>query len=275
MPTSRSPKRGIEPPGEPARPRFVLPIVLIVVAAVAGVAVIAMPASLVARFLPPFVGAADFSGTLWHGSAGRITVDGRDAGAAEWHLHPLPLLRLTLSADVRWVKTGFVADAAVQVDRGGLRARRLAGDGPIEDLAHLGVPPGWRGSASLRFTDLEVAFIDGSAVLVSAVGDVSVETLASPQIADGADLGGYVLHLLDRALRPATDVTAQLSDSGGPLEVNADIRFNAANRSGTLAGTIKERAGAGRELRALLENLAQLHARDAQGRIPFELEFTL
>jgi hypothetical protein len=229
----------------------------------------------VARFLPPAVGAADFSGTLWHGSAGRITVNGRDAGAVEWRLHPLPLLRMTVSADLHWVRVGFVADAAVDLGRRGLRAQHLVGDGPIEDLADLGVPPGWRGSASLRFTDLEVAFHDGSAALATAVGDVSVEKLASPQIAGGADLGGYVLHIDDRALTPAADAGAQLTDSGGPLEVNANIRFTAGSRTGILSGTIRERAGVPEALRALLENLAQLHARDAQGRIPVELEFTL
>jgi hypothetical protein len=55
--------------------------------AVLSVAIIGVPASLITRFLPPFISAQDFSGSLWHGSAGRIAVNGRDAGAVEWRLH--------------------------------------------------------------------------------------------------------------------------------------------------------------------------------------------
>jgi hypothetical protein len=64
------------------------------VLAVLAVVIAVLPASLANRFLPPAVRAEDFSGTLWHGSAGRITVAGRDAGALEWHLHPLALFKL-------------------------------------------------------------------------------------------------------------------------------------------------------------------------------------
>src|SRR6202011_5396256 len=95
MPTSRSPKRGTRPLVETRRPRFVLPIILIVVLAVLSVAIIGVPASLVTRFLPPFISAEDFSGSLWHGSAGRIVVNAAAAGASNGGLHPWRLLRLT------------------------------------------------------------------------------------------------------------------------------------------------------------------------------------
>ena len=47
---------------------------------VIGFALLALPASLATRFLPPQVQAEDFSGTLWHGSAGRLTAFGHNAG---------------------------------------------------------------------------------------------------------------------------------------------------------------------------------------------------
>jgi len=275
MPISRSPKRDARPPPEAKRPRVVLPLILIVVVAVLTVAVIALPASLIRRFLPPFIAADDFSGSLWHGSAGRIAVNGRDAGAIEWRLHPLPLLRSRVSADLHWVKIAFVADGTAELDRQGFALRNVEGDGPVEDLADLGVAAGWHGAASFKFTDLKGVFADGAPILVSAVGDASVSKLGSPQIADGMDLGGYVLHVTDGAITPDAGATAQLTDTGGPLEVNATIHFAAKERTGLLSGTIKERAGAPPELRALLDNLAQLHVRDSQGRIPVELEFTL
>src|SRR5579863_3043079 len=103
MPTSPSQRRGVrsaQAPPPPAPSRSMWPrLALIAVAAVLVVVVAALPASLIARFLPPGVRVEDFSGTIWHGSAGRITAGGRPAGAAEWHLHPLALLRLHTAAD--------------------------------------------------------------------------------------------------------------------------------------------------------------------------------
>lgn len=278
MPTSRSPKRGIRsprPPVEAKRPRFVLPIVLIAVLAVLSVAVIALPAALVARFLPPFISMEDFSGSLWHGSAGRIAVNGRDAGAAEWHLHPWSLMRLTVSADLHWVKVGFVADGSAEVKRESFALHNVEADGPVEDLADLGVAPGWHGLVSFKFSELKGLFAGGAVTLASAVGDVSVSKLANPQIADGADLGGYVLHMVDGAVSSTADATAELSDTGGPLEVHAIIHFAAKDRTGTLSGTVRDRPGAPAALMAQIDTLTQLHPRDSQGRVPVELEFTL
>jgi len=243
--------------------------------AVVSVAVIAVPASLVTRFLPPFISAGDFSGSLWHGSAGRIVVNGRDAGAVEWRLHPWSLLRLTVSADLHWVKVGFVADGSADVNREGFALHDVEGDGPVQDLADMGVAAGWRGMASFKFPQLKGVFAGGAATLVSAVGDVSVSKLAYPQIADGVDLGGYVLHVADGAITPDADATAELTDTGGPLEVHATIHFTPKDHVGTLSGTVKERAGAPPALLAQVDNLTLLHPRDGQGRVPVELEFTL
>jgi hypothetical protein len=243
--------------------------------AVLTVGIVAFPASLVTRFLPPFISVGDFSGSLWHASAGRITVNGRDAGAVEWRLHPWSLLRLTVSVDVHWVKVGFVADGSADINREGFALHDLEGDGPVEDLADMGFAAGWRGLASFKFTELKGAFTGGAATLLSAAGDVSVSKLANIQIADGADLGGYVLHVADGALAPGSEAIAELTDTGGPLEVQATVHFAPKDHLGTLSGTVKERPGAPPALLAQVDNLTQLHPRDAQGRVPVELEFTL
>lgn len=274
MPISPSLKQGTRVPAA-ARPRLLWPFILIVTLAVLAVAVCALPASLVVRLLPPGVGADDFSGTLWHGSAERITVNSRAAGAVEWRLHPMSLLRLRLSADLHWVKIGFLADGTAELDREGLSLRNVAGGGPMEDLRDLGVPPQWQAATSFRFTELRLRFTDGSAAPASVVGDFSVSSVTSAQIADGADLGGYVLHFVDEAIAPDAELTAQLTDTGGPLEVRATIHFNGKEHTGLFSGSLKERSDAPPALRAVLQKLAQLRSRDALGRIPVELEFTL
>jgi hypothetical protein len=276
MPTSRSPKRSTKPEPLPAqRPRFIGPLIALVALAVVVVVIIALPASLVGRFLPASVHAEDFSGSLWHGSAGRLTVNSRNAGALEWRLHPWSLFTLGLSADVHWVLVGFVADAGVDVDRHGLTARNVQGGGPIEDLAPVGAPAGWRGLTNFKFSELKFKFDDGPVTLLTAVGELEVSGLSSPQVADGTDLGGYVLKFANGLITPDSDATAELSDSGGPLQVQAVIRFTPAQHTGLLSGTVKERPSAPQALRDQLDQLAQLHARDDRGRLPVDLEFTL
>jgi hypothetical protein len=246
-------------------------VVLIGVAAVLAVSIAVLPASIITHFLPPSVHAEDFSGNIWHGSAGKISVNARDAGALEWRLHPKALLGMDVAADVHWVKVGFVIDAAVDLDRRGLTAHAVRGGGPIEDLRDFGIAAGWRGTADINFSELK----SDSVKPLAAVGDVQVSNLTSAQIADGADLGSYQLRLAQGAVGADGSVTAQLSDTGGPLDMKAVIRYSTTERTGLLTGTLRERPDAPAALVSQLENLVQLRGRDAQRRIPVDLEFTM
>jgi type II secretion system (T2SS) protein N len=241
-------------------------------AAIAVAIVAALPASIVSRFLPPSALAEDFSGSLWHGSAGRITVNGRDAGALEWRLHPAALLGMALSADLHWVKVGFVIDAAVTIDRHGFAARDVKGGGPIEDLRGLGVAAGWRGSADIHLDALQGTFTQP---LVAAAGDIQVSNLAAVQVADGLDLGGYDLRFTQAPAGADGTLSAQLADTGGPLEVQATIRYSAKEQTANMSGTVRERSDAPPALVSQLQNLSQLRGRDREGRIPVDLEFRL
>ena len=279
MPTSPSPRRAAKSPAPataPAPSRSFWPFILLICAAAAlAVAVSALPASIITHFLPSAVHAEDFSGSVWHGSAGRITVNARDAGAIEWHLHPEALLRLRVAADLHWVKGGFVIDGTADLDRHGVTASNLQGGGPVEDLRDLGLGQGWRGTAKIEIKELKAALSAPAPSVQAAVGEIALSDLILPQVAAGADLGGYALKFDDPAITPGNDATAQLSDTGGPLSVDAAIRFSGTDRRCVLSGTVKERADAPPALRSQLDNLAQMHARDAQGRIPVDLEFTL
>jgi hypothetical protein len=266
MPASRSPSQPARPA---ARRRSLLPLVHIGVAAALVVIVVALPASAITHFLPRSIRAEDFSGSIWHGSAEKISFNGRDAGALEWRLHPGALLRLAVAADLHWVKVGFVVDAALEVDRSGFTARAGKGGGPIQDLQDLGVAPGWRGMADVHFSELKGDFVKPSA----AVANIQVSNVTSAQIADGADLGGYELRLEEGAVGSDGTVTAHLADTGGPLEMKTLIHFSPLERTALLSGTLKERADVSAALRSELDGLSQLRGRDPQGRIPVDLEF--
>ncbi len=280
MPTSRSPKVAIKSsaraaPERSSRLGVMRPLIVIIVLATLIVILFTLPASLLKRFLPPSVVADDFSGSIWHGSAGTLLVNSRNAGAIEWHIHPWSLLTLTLSADLHWVQVSFVADASAEIDRHGLVAHDVVGGGPIDNLTEFGIPPGWHGTANFKFSELKVAFDGGTNRVTAAAGDLSVADLAAPQIANGSNLGGYILHLGQSAITADGDANAELTDTGGPLEVQATIHYSTKDHTGILSGTIKERSDAPPALRNELDNLAQLHARDAEGRLPVDLEFRL
>jgi hypothetical protein len=268
MPASRSRNRELKPP--PKTKRLIWPIVLLAMMALAAVVLLVLPASLITHFLPPQIQADDFSGSIWHGSSGRISVASRAAGALEWRLQPLSLLSLAVTANVRWVKGASVIDGDVTVDRHGFIARNIHGGGPLEDLHDIGMAAGWSGNTKLDLQEIKGSFQN----LESAVGSIEVSSLASNAIAHAAGLGGYVLTLSPSAVNADT-LVATLKDAGGPLEVLADIHYAPAAHSGLLSGTVKEREAASPALRDELSRLAQLQGRDNLRRIPFELEFVM
>jgi hypothetical protein len=243
---------------------------LVAVLAVAAVALIALPASLITRLLPSQIHAEDFSGSVWHGSSGRISFASRPAGALEWRLHPFSLLSMAVAADLHWVKGSTVIDGSVQFDRQGFTARDIRGGGPLEDLRDLGMASGWNGNAKLDLREIKGSFNS----IESAAGTIEVSALASGTIAAGADLGSYELTLAPKAA-DADSESATLRDMGGPLEAQAEIRYTPASHTGLLTGTVKERPDADPALRAALTNLAQMKPRDGSGRIPVEFEFAL
>ena len=273
MPASRSPSRGTKPAAAspPAvRRRSPWPLIVIGLAAVMAAVIAALPASIVTHFLPAAVRADDFSGSLWHGSAGRISINAREAGALEWRLHPTALFGAAVAADLHWVNVGFVLDGAVSVDRHGFTAHGVKGGGPIADLRGLGIAAGWSGIADVQLKLLQGDFTTP----LNAAGDVKVSNLTSALIAAGEDLGSYDLRFPGGSANDG-NVAAQLTDTGGPLEVLTTITYSAKNRTGVLSGTLKERPEASPALRSQLQNLTQLRGRDPQGRIPVDLEFSL
>jgi hypothetical protein len=266
MPVSRSASRDIKS----TRPARRWPFILLGLIVASAAVIFALPASLAARFMPAQVHAEDFSGTLLHGAAGKLTINARDAGAIEWQVHPLSLLRLAVVADIHWVKVGFLIDGTVELKTGGLAARDIKGGGPVEDLQSLGFAAGWKGSTALTFSTIKGTF----AKLEAAQGKIDVANISSFSIAQGSDLGSYELKLGPQSIDPDGSISATLNDKGGPMEAQAQIRFSPATRTGMLSGTLKERPEASPALRNQLSNLSQLRPRDAAGRFPVELEFT-
>jgi hypothetical protein len=266
MPASRSASRDTSLESAPRRwPFIVLGLIALIAATI-----FMLPASLAARFLPAQVHAEDFSGSLLHGAAGKLSINLRDAGAIEWQVHPLGLLRLALLVDVHWVKGGFVLDGTAELGAHSIVAHDIRGGGPIDSLSDLGFAAGWRGTAALNFTEIKSDFH----LLESAVGKIEVSDIGSAALVQGADLGNYVLQLAPGGIARDGTLTATVNDNGGPVEAQARISFSPTARTGLLTGTLKERPEASPALRDQLNNLAQMRPRDPTGRFPVDLEFT-
>jgi hypothetical protein len=278
MPTSRLPKRTSNPQTADPPSTWLRALLLFAVFTVLAVVLLLLPASLLRRFLPPNVTAGEFSGTIWHGSAADLSVDRRSFGAIEWRLHPGSLLGLSVNADLHWVKVGFVADGRLQIDSHGFTVRNAEGGGPLEDLHDLGIARAWVGETRFTLGVLQVRLpqdMNGHFNVLAVTGDLDLDNVSSAQLAAGTNLGGYVLHLADPSLAPRADITAELTDTGGPLALHAAIRLTADGHTGMLSGTVQARDDASPALRREVDTLAELHARDAAGNIPVDLEFTL
>jgi hypothetical protein len=272
------PKRTSNPQTADPPSTWLRALLLFAVFTVLAVVLLLLPASLLRRFLPPNVTAGEFSGTIWHGSAADLSVDRRSFGAIEWRLHPGSLLGLSVNADLHWVKVGFVADGRLQIDSHGFTVRNAEGGGPLEDLHDLGIARAWVGETRFTLGVLQVRLpqdMNGHFNVLAVTGDLDLDNVSSAQLAAGTNLGGYVLHLADPSLAPRADITAELTDTGGPLALHAAIRLTADGHTGMLSGTVQARDDASPALRREVDTLAELHARDAAGNIPVDLEFTL
>ncbi len=269
MSTSRSRRPTPEAKAPPRRPRSYWPLVPLAAAIAAATLIAALPAAVLTHFLPARVRLADLSGTIWHGAAGRLSIEGRDAGAIEWRLHPLGLLHGALQLDVHWVALGMSVDGATRIDRGGLEARGIRGGGPIGDLARLGLTPGWSGTVKLSLASLETSLTR----IDSITGDVRVSDLASTAIAGGADLGGYRATFSAASAADGT-LAARVDDTGGPLQLRAKVTIDQSAHRGVISGTLAARPQAPAALAALVAQMADVRGRDALGRVPVDLEFT-
>ena len=265
MPASRSPK----PIARPARRSYGWLVAAALLAAVIFI-VSALPASIALRFLPKDIRADDASGTLWHGSFAQVTVRGRQIGALEWRLHPLPLFTGALNADVRWIKQGFVLDAVLAARGNEVSAQEINGGGAIEDLAELGITRGWTGTVHVAIPELRV----DAQKIRAAAGTIKIEALKSKRFGD-ADVGGYELSFTPESVQPDGSALAQVRDLGGPLQLTGALTIAPAQSLATFSGAVKERTPLPPQLQQEFENLVQMRGRDAQGRVPLEIEFAL
>jgi hypothetical protein len=206
-----------------------------------------LPASWVGKALPQGVQCVRWAGSIWRGQCGELTVRDSGTGVARidtlrWKLEPLALLRLNLSAqfEARWAKGQ--AQGHIAVAPGGvIRLRGLDGASLLDPSVVRSLPAGWSGRAELR----QVDFDWNAGTLGRLGGELVVHDMVDGR---GNALGSYQLQFTPAQAPP---FTGQLRDTGGPLEVDAQLQL-AADRSWSLEGRMRARnpadAALGRKL---------------------------
>jgi hypothetical protein len=221
---------------------------------------VVMPARWVGGLLPSSARCTAWSGTIWRGQCGQLTVAVPGQApvtleSAGWKLHPLTLLRGRLAADVTIADPRGDASGRMEVGRGELlMLRAVSAHAQLDPQFPGGLPAGWRGRLEMQGLDLDWQ----ANKLQRLAGEFSFLDLRDEQ---GHDIGSY------RASFPAAAAppfNGQLADLGGPLELHATLALT-ADRNWSLNGTIAVRGGDTTGFRRYLEALG---APDASGRYP-------
>lgn len=221
---------------------------------------VVLPARWVGGLLPPAARCVEWSGSIWRGSCGQLTVQvpGQrpiTLQSASWTLHPLRLLRGRLAADVVVEDPRGAATGSLEVARNGLLVLRgVEAQARLDPQFPGGLPAGWSGRLEMQALDLDWEVDE----LRRLQGEFRFLNLRDER---GREVGSY------QASFPATNgppFKGQLTDLGGPLELRAAVELS-VERNWSLNGTVMMRGAEDGGFRRYLEALG---APDASGRYP-------
>lgn len=225
-----------------------------------------VPASQVARRLPPGTALAGVSGTIWSGRARALAVNGRPFGALAWSCRPWKLVLLQWSCALTLAPPGGEVNGDLSGHFGGeLAAQHLRGRVPIALFEGMATPRGWKGELELDVGEVRFANRRPAA----ATGTLYLRGLRAPG-ANGQLLGDFEL-VVGEGTVGGEALSGRLRDLGGPLHVRGAVELHDDGRY-LLSGDAAPGPGAGP---AIFDTLGFLGPPDSQGRRPFTIEGTL
>ena len=203
----------------------------------------------------------------------------RDAGALEWHLHPASLLHAAHRGGPALgqgrVRAGRQTPASRARCRHGRRCSRRRARSRI--CSDFGLASGWRGTARVAGQEADTRS-SRPPVRISKLGGGRHQRIGPGITAGGDGRESRAAMRCSSTTPPSLPVpmsAAVLTDTGGPLELDATIHSSAAKRETGLCRARSRRAPM-RPRRCGLNWTTSRNCapRDAQGRIPVDLEFT-
>lgn len=223
-----------------------------------------LPASVLVSRLPTDVACDDPSGTVWHGTCDQLRADGISVAGVTWTLHPVPLLSLTLSADLSSADPNAGGSAHIEVQRtGDANISALHFSMPLTPAMHL-LPAA---SSATLILALPSARIHAQH-LAALQGSVTLLQLRSTN--PTAELGSYEMQFAPAVA--GADMVGQLRDLNGPLVVSGQLRLQPSGAF-EINGTVTTRPSASNDVSQALQML--LGPTDAQGQRPFSMAGTL
>ena len=234
------------------------------------------PARWLLAALPATIECRSPAGSLWRGSCAQLQLPAGTLNQVSWSLHPWPLLRGHLDADLRCADAHAAGSTRASLRLGGhLLLTQLQAQLPIDAGFVPFFPAGWSGQVELALDALELH----SGQLVSIEGTATARALArrNPPMpfgsfelrfapgasnANAAASGGEATSGDDAAIR------GELRDLGGPLAVSGTLSIR-NGREYLLSGLVAVRPGGDVELTKFVEYVGPP---DAQGRREFRLD---
>ncbi len=208
------------------------------------------------------------SGTIWDGGAQQLQYNNKAIAEVHWELSPWGLLLGRVSTSIKLIDADsyLQARAALPMGGGAISLSEIKGRLPLAQLQpHLTmVPLPLDGELSLKLDNLVVG-VGGK--LQQANGRI-VWHQAAVQAMEKLQFGD-----LQMTLNSVEDegIEGTISDSGGPLQLNATITLNAEGAY-QLEGQAKANESAPKELR---DALAMLGKSDSQGSYPLKFSGSL
>jgi len=218
---------------------------------------IVLPASWMGAFVPESIRCAQWQGSIWRGQCRELTLSNGEKvvmklTSLQWKLQPTALLRLAIGAEFHSAWPQGEAAGRVQVNRGGsIVVRGMSGSSQLDRRFFGALPEGWQGHIDIRNFELDWS----SSNIGHLGGELVVSNLVDRR---GVPLGGYRLAFPPGSTSPHD---GELSDTGGPVEVQAKVQLT-AEQSWTLDGRMRARDP---DDRRLAQGLDMLSSPDASG----------
>lgn len=229
------------------------------VGAYLAITVTSFPASVAVKwFAPANVNLALVDGSIWRGTAEYGSVNGFAISDLRWRLRPLALLTGKLSASVETRFADGFANGQVSIAGSRLEFADLVASARLEPFREMIGFGAVAGGVSLELASLEL--VDG--VPVTAAGTLRVSELGGPPPIPVAGVRFVPVGSFQARIAPdnGAGVVAQVTDEGGPLELDGTFRVT-ADRSWEYRARVKPRADASE----LLVNGLSFYPVDAGG----------
>jgi type II secretion system (T2SS) protein N len=224
-----------------------------------------LPASMLISRLPPNVHCEEPAGTIWHGGCGVLGAEGVSIPQFSWTLHPLPLLRLAISADLQGADPNNGGSATVLLGHNGdltaSAVQAVVPLGPTPSFLPAGI------TATLTLALPAVAMQGDHLTRLSGTAELHNVHVANPAL----DLGSFQVQLAPESA-DATVTDGRIHDLDGPLKVDGLLHLQQTGNF-EINGTVAPRSTASDDLSRTLQMF--LGPADAQGQHAFSMSGSL